>query len=69
MLHQRPTIVWQIQEALLLEKALYINAAILLLNEAMLCDDALNQRRWRHIKGGIPHLHTATGSPHQFLSV
>lgn len=52
------TIVWQIQEALLLEEALDIDAATLLLDEAALCDDAPNQRRRRHIEGWIPHLTT-----------
>ena len=51
------TIFMQVQEALLLEEGLHVNAPALVLYEPLLCDDALDEGGRSHIKGWIPHLH------------
>lgn len=51
------TILLEVKQALLLEEAIDVDAAFMLLYEPVLCDDALDQRGGRHIKCWIPNLH------------
>ena len=57
-LHRQTSVISE-QTCLGLHEGCHIKGAILFRQQALICDDLLNEAGWCHIKAGIPHLQTA----------